>query len=242
MTTEELLALENEMNNSKGREIQLHGIFLETSFKIAQLNLAEFLAFLEIANNNAKQFQQRGLSVDADIKPKQLLTNYLLTISALIDHERKTVKKINNDRLTRWYKEEISSFFTNNEIHHFYIDLRNYISHFTSLNFTHCFSFDEKSTSFSYGLDRDYLLKWNEWKSLSRKWIEQQPDTISIKDTIVIFNKQITDAFFKLISKTTEIYSNELQYTKELEDKYNKIIQEITYIDPEEFKKHFDNQ
>lgn len=158
----------------------------------------------------------------------RLLHNYLAGIYTLIEHTRNIYRKITNDKsyLKKNYDDKLSILLKNRCIV-FLKDLRQYIQHnkvpiffyMTTLKKTSNIRMKNldlyKSKDINYVrkhesngqiiLDKNYLLNWDKWSSVSKEYLNDSKKNINILKIIRKYQSLINDFykwFLKRLSKT----------------------------------------
>ncbi len=150
----------------------------------------------------------------------RFLHNYLASVKSLIDHTRNFSKHLNNSQFKREYKKEIKKRKIK-EKGEFLRDLRNYTLHYqlpiaqATLFFKNGNSPMQKKIT----LDKQDLLRWNGWKSHSKKYIEKHEREIDLKVAISEYHELITEFYKWMYRRVKEIFFEQIKESCNMKNK-----------------------
>jgi hypothetical protein len=227
----EEIQLRDKIRNSEGIKCINRMNYHNDCISILSRNFAELSkALLHFENlNNALELMDQN-NRDATEKfhneISRLLHNFLSSGKTLIDHTRIFVNKnYSGSKIFQLYTNKIKNEFVNDGLSRFIQDLRNFILH-RGLPYTGLIlKPDLKTTVY---LDRDLMLDWDKWTTLSRNYLLSQSEKIRIYDFVDAYAKKV-DAFNHWLNREMKNYhEKDLKELHLLRKRYREISKELT--------------
>lgn len=215
--------LRKEIESSPGWKIHQQRKAIEISFLIYEGNFQDVCAVLAYMGNfsNAVKVLAQGnetqrQKVDLDLRRK--LFNCLSSAFALIDHTRKFIKGYSsNPDFVAEYQKRVDKNFAKSELHRFFQDYRNYVHHYAIPLLTHTLQFGRDiGESYTCGMQKKDLLRWNQWSKLAKSWIDKQPDNIPIEENIKAHHQEIANFYTWFLSQILHIHGQDIEKANEL--------------------------
>jgi len=125
---------------------------------------------------------------------------------ALVDNSREFSKKYSVES----YQEKIDQLFTNNPQHKFIHSLRNYFSHVKITKANWKIEVSKGGRSVFFLLDQAELLKWNNWKSLAKQFINEHPNDVNVESLFAEYSKSVKGFHDWLRSAVWEVHSQDI--------------------------------
>lgn len=153
----------------------------------------------------------------------RLVHNYLASIYSLVEHTYVFRGKLNNKEFENFCNEKINKLKTDISIT-FLKDLRVYTQHYklpfleASISFKMINSKKREAISEqNLFLDKEQLLKWDRWSSISKSYLNKQDDKIDIKIVIQEHQKIIKNFYGLFYNKIAKLYEKEIMELSNLE-------------------------
>ncbi|MEZ8542053.1 hypothetical protein AB6C74_04365 [Vibrio splendidus] len=153
------------------------------------------------------------------------LHNYVCAAKSLVDHSRVLYRRVYEKQSIDFedYEAEVKSRFEENELSKFVEFLRTYAQHEKLPTISSGFSFDSKSDEgfvFTVSLDSAELLCSSSIKSLPKKFIREQGDSIDVKSVLTRYHQQIRDFYEWVKERQSDIHREDItlfnaEYLKE---------------------------
>jgi len=166
----------------------------------------------------------------------RLLHNYLASVTSLIDHTRVFCRRLGCSKFQETYEEKLNEVKSNACLH-FMKQLRNYAHHYHVPFVDARFSFqrgeNQEGDIFeqTLHLEKNMLLKWDDWSSKSRQYIDGHEDDLDLKATIDEYQVLIVE-FYKWIASTIEqLYNEELNELNQIEERIQKKWESMDFSD-----------
>lgn len=154
--------------------------------------------------------------------------NYSSSVSSRIDHMRNFKRKLNNQSINIFCKNEVKKL-TTFEVVVFMKDLRNYIQHnelpFTKVTLS--VKLIEEKNLYSWEpkllLDRCKLLEWAGWKSKPKEYLNSYNNDIDLKLCCKEYHEKIEEFDLKFLKMVLDEYKNDLTEFKNFHEKINNL-------------------
>ena len=149
----------------------------------------------------------------------RLFHNYLMSVMSLVDHTRKLMRKTYEDtELKCNYDSQVNMLFFECPMCKFVQDLRNYITHYGLPQSVLYLSVSDTPKS-SLILRVEKLKAWKKWNKLSKQFLNEQYEDISVLTLIDNHSQKILDHHAWLNYSLEEYHQNDLIEFKELRRK-----------------------
>lgn len=125
---------------------------------------------------------------------------------ALVDHSRKFSEKYPVES----YQNKIDELFSNNKQHKFIHSLRRYLSHVKMTKANWKIKTSREGRSVFFLLNQDELLKWNDWSSLAKQYINDHPEGVNVESLFEEYSKSVRGFHSWLKSQVWELHSRNL--------------------------------
>lgn len=147
----------------------------------------------------------------------RLIHNYLTSSFTLVGHSRRLKDSYKATAFYTQYNEKIA-VFNKSAIHHFIQDLRNYFVHYGVPSLGWNISLKQQSNNFELNIDKESLLEWNGWTSVTRKYLTNSDATINLIKVIEEHEKMIDELYKWLYQNFKDLHYKDIE-------KVNKLIQ-----------------
>lgn len=135
--------------------------------------------------------------------------NFLASTSALTDTCRNTMRFYKEIDLYKTYQDNVEKLFARNKETMFIKDLRNYMMHFKII--FPCLSCNNQVSFEVYELNQ-----YNKWTSLSKEFIQEQGQFVTIMPLIENYFKQLEPFYMEIYSKLIEFHQDDFKGTIKL--------------------------
>ena len=106
---------------------------------------------------------------------------------ALVDHSRAFAKKYP----IAYYNDKVTECFSNNSLHAFVKQFRNFITHVHITKSNWLIKYDEHGRSVFFLLSQDDLNKWGKWNKTAKSYIASNPDGVNVEQLYEEYSKQV---------------------------------------------------
>lgn len=225
--------LQSKREASEGKRI--HDILneIEDSFYAVNRNFSEFFDFnekfecdIEIFQHGPEEFFRKSEECRKEFV--RLIQNYVESVCALIDHERRFVRLLRCSLFEKEYNQKISTWGANSS-KFFVEDLRNYIHHrrlpwaprqfYTEIN-------HEKGELTQYNkmfLKKNELLEGEKWSKQSKEFLCSAEIKVYLKPILEKYQENLVYIYNWIIERINEIYVKEFTYLNEIETQLNEL-------------------
>lgn len=140
--------------------------------------------------------------------------NYVCSAKSLVDHSRVLYCRVYTEKAPKFddYESEVKVRFDENPLSKFVEFLRTYCQHEKLPSIGTSMRFDSQSDEgfvFTVTADSDELLKSRSIKSLAKKFIREQGDSIDLRKAINGYHTQVTDFYQWVRDRQQEIHSED---------------------------------
>ena len=135
--------------------------------------------------------------------------NFLASTSALTDTCRNTMRFYKEIDLYTTYQDNVEKLFARNKETMFIKDLRNYMMHFKII--FPCLSCNNQVSFEVYELNQ-----YNKWTSLSKEFIQEQGQFVTIMPLIENYFKQLEPFYMEIYSKLIKFHQDDFKETIKL--------------------------
>lgn len=236
--TEEIQDVQNQEIISKYRAFQ-------SSIELLDRNFHTLKKLLNTIENNPSKFDlipryNKWLREGIIKEIVFLLHNYVASSMSLIDHSRRIYEKSfeNKNRLDEY--EQLKKDYLKSPYLKFVQDLRRMLQHHSLASIG--FQYVGGTGDMNFYLQKVDLLRFEEWTSKSKQFIESFEEKIDIKQVINEYQKEITNFHRQVDLRFKSIYKSELQELEELYDIYNEKVNELALQELREQVENFEDQ
>lgn len=143
------------------------------------------------------------------------LHNYVCAAKSLIDHSRVLYHRVYTETAPKFgnYESEVKKRFEEDPLSKFVEFLRTYCQHEKLPSIGTSMKFDSHSNEgfiFTATIDSAELLKSSSIKSLAKKFIREQGDSIDLRKTINSYHAQVTDFYAWVKDRQQELHSADI--------------------------------
>jgi len=138
---------------------------------------------------------------------------------ALVDHSRRFSGKYP----VEFYREKITEYFSENTLHRFVQNFRNYMTHFRIAKSNWVVKHDKQGRSVFFLLTQEDLNKWNGWDNLSKTYIANNPDGVNVEGLFNEYSTKVRDFHDWFRSQVWQKYSDELREFYDCKKAYNAV-------------------
>lgn len=147
---------------------------------------------------------------------KRVIHNFLMSNSTLIDQTRRLIVKC--PKIEAEFRLKISKRYANSPLNSFVKDLRNYNTHYSLPLIMKQVEIEEgKLIVKGEVMDKNSLLKWRGWSSLSLTFINEQDNSIDIQSTFNDHFNNVAELYNWLNIRLKELYFDDFE-------KYNNLL------------------
>ncbi|MEL1239583.1 hypothetical protein [Flavobacterium flavipallidum] len=147
---------------------------------------------------------------------KRVIHNFLMSNSTLIDQTRRLIVKC--PKIETEFRLKISKKYANSPLNSFVKDLRNYNTHYSLPLIMKPVEIEEgKLIVKGEVMDKNSLLKWRGWSSLSLTFINEQDNSIDIQSTFNDHFNNVAELYNWLNIRLKELYFDDFE-------KYNNLL------------------
>ena len=143
-----------------------------------------------------------GPGMQAHMEVMRHFHNFLAAAKSLIDHTRLFIDEFYaNAPLKQAYEQKVQADLAVDPLFKFVQDLRNYMLHRAlppgsiTLSAVRLDETDKSEITTTVDLDKQGLLKWQNWTKPSRKYLSQAPDHIRISDICTPYGKAVVEFY-----------------------------------------------
>lgn len=159
------------------------------------------------------------------------LLNYLSSAMSLKEYTRNLIQEwYKETEIHSDYLEKVKNTFEKVPVVGFVEDLRNYSLHYslpiTFPQFEARIGKNQEVDELKHNflMDKDSLLKWNNWKPKSKPFLNTQPKEINVEEFIDLYHSIITDFHSWLFDKIRKKHKKELEWLSNKSKELNDII------------------
>lgn len=216
------------------------------SFKIFHGNYIELIKPLKILEDSPESIKLWDVKRKKDLyrvfeEIGRLLFNYLAGASMLIDHTRRYVDRLPEDKkyneFRAEYEKEKSGRFENNDIHLIAKGLRNYIQHRnlpavgSQIVYT-----PETGLNKAFRVSVESLLEWDGWNHLAKKKLKSMGNSFKLREFVEDYFSQIESFHKWLWEKQVELHREEVERLNKLKQEAKSAFKKAGIITDEELK------
>ncbi|MCD6566697.1 MAG: hypothetical protein J7K53_12230 [Bacteroidales bacterium] len=226
MKREEIIQLKDKIRNSDGIKCIDRMNYHNSCISILSGNFAELskeLLHFENLKNALELMDQNNVEATEKYQDKinRLLHNFLASAKTLIDHTRIFIKRhYTGTVIQKLYTQKIKDEFRDDGLSKFIQDLRNFILH-NGLPYTGLMLQPDLETTVF--LNRDLMLDWDNWTTLSKRYLSSQPEKIRIYNFVEAYIHKV-DAFNQWLNLEIKKYhKKDLEELDSLREHYREI-------------------
>jgi hypothetical protein len=143
------------------------------------------------------------------------LHNYVCAAKSLVDHSRVLYRRVYTEKAPKFddYESEVKGRFEENPLSKFVEFLRTYYQHEKLLPIGTSLRFDSQSDEgfiFTVTANSDELLKSSSIKSVAKKFIREQGDSIDLRKVINGYHTQVIDFYQWVRDRQQELHSKDI--------------------------------
>jgi hypothetical protein len=134
------------------------------------------------------------------------LFSAITSAMALVDHSRKFGKKYPVES----YQDKVDQLFSKSPQHEFIHSLRRYLVHVKMTKANWKIETSKEGRSVFFLLNQPELLKWKDWSSLARQYIQNHPNGVNVESLFEDYSKSVKGFHDWLRSQVWELHSQNL--------------------------------
>lgn len=202
-------SIEKELNECSGYLINKRLVSLANSYLIYQANVNQLKQWYQKLNDPIVALtmwnpDNRGLMEQANLEMQRLFSNFLFSAYALRDH----LYALRNEYykgtvIEEKMKERIAKYFAANAITKFVQDFRDFVIHCGFPATSKEMSITNHSNDILF--HKSELLKYKNWTSQSKKFLETMGEQIKLIDIVADFDK-IANQYYSEIFQVLKVF------------------------------------
>ncbi len=219
-------AIEKELYDCKGYDINVRLVALTNSLLIYQGNVNQIISWYKKLNDpqaaliiwNPDNYE---LLEKTNLEMQRLFTNFLSSAFSLRDHLYVLKREYYIGTVVETKMDEcIAKYFKDNNLTAFIQDFRNFVIHCGYPKTSKSLSFNSSAISNDIFFDAAQLNKFKNWTQGSKKFLDTMDTRVKLIDLVVDYDKIINNYYSAIFDILKDYNHAELEELKAIKDKY----------------------